>query len=549
MFRIALLVNDVRVSKYVRDLIDWAEAREDVCICALIIHKPEGGQGRGGFKQTMKSRGLYAALSQTAFTRLSRVERKCFLRAPRYKDHLGSFDVSGRVKTQLLLPPKVSKSGHIYRFTEEQVEKVKALDADLLIRCGSGILKGGLLSAAKHGILSMHHGDNRVNRGGPAAFWEVLERHPETGFIVQRLNEELDGGDVLYRGSIPTEYAYVRNHAELMERSNHYLKRAILDIAGGRAEAEEPLLYDNRLYRTPLLADTLRYAMKTGALVLRRWLAKKARYRMSWSIAYLPGDWRNAVLWRGKVIENLPGEFLADPFALVTDEGRYIFAESYIRAQKKGVIAAFQINEDGSNTRLGTALEEETHLSFPYVFRYAGQLYMCPETSQQQQIRLYRCTGFPLRWELDHVIMDKVIANDTVIFEKEGRWWMLTSIAPAGALTNSSELYAFHADNPLSGDWTPHPLNPLVMDATRGRNGGLLRHGNTFYRVAQRRGFAQYGKGITICRIHQLDTEAYRETKIQDVDARFFPGSHGTHSLHHDGGLTVYDFCRKARDR
>ena len=48
------------------------------------------------------------------------------------------------------------------------------------------------------GVWSYHHGDNRVNRGGPAGFWEVFEQWDVTGSILQVLSEELDAGKTLF---------------------------------------------------------------------------------------------------------------------------------------------------------------------------------------------------------------------------------------------------------------------------------------------------------------------------------------------------------------
>lgn len=140
-YRIALLVNGVRVSKYVRDLIEWAEEREDVSVCALIIHRPERSPEKG-LINAAKKRGIYRAISQLVFAKLTKLERKVWLRGARYADHRRSFDVGERVSTHLHLAPIVSKSGYIYRFSDAQIEQVRALNADSLIRCGSGIFKG-----------------------------------------------------------------------------------------------------------------------------------------------------------------------------------------------------------------------------------------------------------------------------------------------------------------------------------------------------------------------------------------------------------------------
>ena len=66
-------------------------------------------------------------------------------------------------------------------FGADDVAKLRALDVDVFLRFGFRILRGDILHVARYGVWSFHHGDNRVNRGGPAGFWEVHENWPATG--------------------------------------------------------------------------------------------------------------------------------------------------------------------------------------------------------------------------------------------------------------------------------------------------------------------------------------------------------------------------------
>jgi len=43
------------------------------------------------------------------------------------------------------------------------------------------------------GVWSWHHGDEDKYRGGPPAFWEIVNADPVTGALLQRLTERLDG--------------------------------------------------------------------------------------------------------------------------------------------------------------------------------------------------------------------------------------------------------------------------------------------------------------------------------------------------------------------
>ena len=52
----------------------------------------------------------------------------------------------------------------------------------------------------------------------------------------------------------------------------------------------------------------------------------------------------------------------------------------------------------GTICKIGIALIEEFHLSYPYLFEFKDDLYMCPETGEKGEIRLYKCIDFPLKW-------------------------------------------------------------------------------------------------------------------------------------------------------
>src|SRR6266487_1882408 len=52
----------------------------------------------------------------------------------------------------------------------DDLARIRARGIDVFIRLGFRILRGGILGSARYGIWSYHHGDNRVNRGGPASY-------------------------------------------------------------------------------------------------------------------------------------------------------------------------------------------------------------------------------------------------------------------------------------------------------------------------------------------------------------------------------------------
>jgi hypothetical protein len=138
--------------------------------------------------------------------------------------------------------------------------------------------------------------------------------------------------------------------------------------------------------------------------------------------------------------------------------------------------------------------------------------------------------------------MSNVSATDTMLFERDGIWWMLTNIDPADVGDHNSELFIFYSDSPLSDNWIAHSQNPIYIDPEKSRNAGLLYDYGDVFRVSQRMGFQQYGKDFSINKITLLDKNVYQEKLVCTVKPNFFKNLHGTHHMHSNGTVTVFDY-------
>jgi hypothetical protein len=545
--RIGLLQDSAYANRYMRDLITWAGQQDDLEISHLIIHAvPDETSVR-------RWRRKFAQHKLTSFRRGAlKVIRWLEQQALRayyggiYRDHIRPSRIDQLIPNTLTIQPTISKSGFVHRFSAEEVAKVRAAGCDVLIRGGSGILRGEILEAAPFGVLSFHHGDNRVNRGGPAGFWESYLEWPATGFVIQRLTAELDGGDVLVRGSYPTKWFFLLNQASLFTKSNVHLKDLLKRVARERKlpPAEEPVPYSARLFRAPSLGNCLAYVGRVVARSIRKGAASLFRYRYRWSVSFTFADWRRAVLWRAATPAPPRGRFLADPFVWQHQGRTFCLVEDYLFREGIGRISAMELDKQNS-TRPETVLVEPFHLSFPYIFEFNGAIYMCPECSASGQIRLYRSTDFPRKWDFVKAIMNDVCAADTMLFEKGNRWWMLTNLDRTGQGDFGSELYLFSAESPLSDSWQPHPANPLKIDPMGGRNAGLLRDGDRLFRAGQVQGFNQYGVGIRLFEITSLSPGEYQERLVSEIPPAFRDGLLGTHHISSRNGVTVVDSARR----
>lgn len=543
--RVGILADSEWVSKYVFDLVTWSKAQTGVSITHLILHPPRSEPAPSLLSKVLKvvsSGKVYASVSKLLFRCLVAIERSRLRRMPKYRDHGSRHNVRELISDVLVLRPQISASGLSFRFDEVDIQAVQGLKLDVLLRCGGGILRGDILLSARFGVISFHHADNRINRGTPAGFWEVYNRQPTTGFTLQRLGEELDGGDVLMRGQFPTRHFYLLNQAALFEKSNYYLKLALERLAESHQAPPSipPVPYSEKLFRVPQALQSVAYLGRSIGSTLAKKARKLSGKQAQWQVSFLHSEWRSAVLWRATPIPNPPGRYLADPFLLTRNGKNYCFVEDYDCSSHRGRISVYEIGARSAHL-LGVAIDEPFHLSFPFLFEHEGTLYMCPESSENKDIRIYRCNDFPTGWTLEKTAMTGVSAVDTMFFERKGKWWMCTNIDPSNTGEHCSELYFFSSDSPLSSNWTPHAGNPVLVDASKARNGGLLRDGHQLFRVSQRQGFDRYGEGSQINEIVELSETKYQETCIATIEPAFRDGLLGTHHFHSVGELTVFD--------
>lgn len=543
--RIGLVVQSRLGLRSVRDLALWGQSHPDLCISHLILNE-DPPDTRHPSATAVGARRRLEQLRFLALRLLIRLEGLALTLTTEHAKQLKQFDLSRIVPNSLVVRPTLSSSGRAWRYSDEDLQRIAALGFDLLVCCTPVRLRGGILTVARFGTLSINYGNDRIGRRGPPGFWEILLRSPTSEFCIQRLSDDPDGGPLLFRGSIRTLVPFLLNQTALRAKAIFHLRRLIERIArsGALPLPEERHIRFGSPYTLPSLGTQAAYIVTCSWHVLRnpvrRFLLGRHEH---WGVAYAYGDWKSLVMCRASRLTAPSNHFLADPFVIRENGADYCFVEDFDCRRSRASISAYRLTESGAE-RLGEAISEPFHMSFPYLFRFGGKLYMCPETCQQREIRLYECVGFPLQWRLAKVLMSNVSAADTVIFPHGGKWWLFTNIDTLNSRDHSSELYIFHADNPLSGEWSPHPRNPVIVDATRARNGGIVCERDSVYRISQTPGFLLYGRGFAVNRICRLDESEFAEERLYEVEPHFSRGLHGTHHLNSNGHVSVFDFSR-----
>lgn len=237
--------------------------------------------------------------------------------------------------------------------------------------------------------------------------------------------------------------------------------------------------------------------------------------------------------------------YYADPFLVEQEGRRCLFVEDYAYLARRATIAVADL--DGVVVgRVRTVIDTGSHASFPFVFAHGSQLLMVPETCREGGVDLYVCERYPDRWRKRRRLLDGIDAADTVVFQHAGRWWLITSIASPNSGAALRYLAVFHAEDPVSGDWVPHPVNTqaLYMDRPHGtgRNAGAVieRDGRLFRPMQQSASF--YGEGAAMMEIVELSTEHFREVPAgQPYPLQDIVGRRGVHHVHQVAGVECWD--------
>jgi len=227
-----------------------------------------------------------------------------------------------------------------------------------------------------------------------------------------------------------------------------------------------------------------------------------------------------------KEVTDINADFIADPFTLKKNDNWYCFFEAGNTNSHKGEIG-MSVSTNGIDWKYEKiVLKEPFHLSFPFVFKESGNIYMIPESSQDSSVRLYVSKDFPYSWKLDTILLKGKPFKDNIVFHKDNLWWLFTSTA-------NDNLLLYYADY-LKGPWKSHPQNPIKSNYPDGSRmaGKIFVKNDSVFRIAQD-DYPNYGNNIRTFYINTMDINSYKEKEVElfpDFRALNSFSTNGVHS-------------------
>jgi hypothetical protein len=289
------------------------------------------------------------------------------------------------------------------------------------------------------------------------------------------------------------------------------------------------------------LASTLRLKLQTR---LERLMRKPVKWQVGWRTIENGGLWSTR-RWPGNVFNWLtddPGRYYADPFVFQHQGRSFLFVEEFPYATRTGILSVAEMTAEGAG-RPVPFLETGSHLSYPFVFERDGAIWMIPETAAAGGIHLYRADGFPMRWSHEAVLVPDLDAGDATLVEANGALWLFATVRREDE-SSWDGLWLFTSRS-LMGPWTPHPMNPVLIDAEQARPAGVMRLiGGEVVRPVQYC-VGGYGRGLGFARVKELSTAGPFRQELEDLIVPRERGIYGFHTLNTCGSIEVVDMLAR----
>jgi hypothetical protein len=541
MLRIGLMLDSYVTSAWVAKIVEDIQSSGFAQVNLVVLNTP------------MPAKPLSLRERVRAHWRLTayyRYEQWDYQRNRAKHDARASIDLSELLRDVPIVKVEPHRKGFTDRVAEEDLAKIRSAELDVIFRFGFRIIRGGILEAARFGVWSFHHDDNKEYRGGPPLFWEIYERNPISGTILQTLTDSLDGGRVLYRSHSSTEFSSLYlNRNPIYWKTAEFAIRRLRDLHERGFEYLQSLptynekdTYTRPIYRTPTAAQmSVFLGHRLRRAVRGKIKAKAGGNTPQWFIAIRKRTSQHSFDDPSgyRILRPPLDRFYADPFLFKRDGRNYLFFEDLRYSDGQALISCAELDAEGNLGEIFDVLRCPYHLSYPFLFEHDGKVYMIPETKKNRTVELYRADEFPHRWKLEAVLLNNIFAVDATIHVQDGKFWMFAGISN-GRYSNSDELGIFYADR-LTGPWIPHRGNPVVSDVRRARPAGaLFYHEGRLIRPSQDCGKA-YGYALNFFEVLKLTEDEYEERQIGRIGPEWAKGNLGTHTYTASEDFEVID--------
>ena len=286
---------------------------------------------------------------------------------------------------------------------------LRAYDLDVIIALDPAAVTEDMSAAARHGVWSVSTANGPAGGSIPLGFWEVYRNEPVADV---RIAAAGPAGRLIASGGYGTfRWSWSLNAVLLARRAAWLLVDALRRLP---ARESAPVANAPPQRAAAPAPGTPGFARGLVALTLCYWRVFSEALRRSlsderWRLLLVEATKDGRPARPPSVIEPPPHAYWADPFVVRRGQTSYVFFEEYLYGEARGVISYIAI-PDGElhnpvlRPQAHRVIDDGHHLSYPFLFRHAGELYMIPESSAVGRVDLWRCSEFPGVWRRERTL-------------------------------------------------------------------------------------------------------------------------------------------------
>jgi hypothetical protein len=436
-------------------------------------------------------------------------------------------------------PDVAGRLSHVPRYQAEQLRSSGSASFAFLLKLGPGPLPYELEHMTRLGTWFFEH---EVGSSRLPFFREVYHGDHVIRAALLSTRPNRDAPTILEEAYLRTERrSYSRSRRQVLEAITTWPARACRRTQAGAddgaTQAGQPGSAD---LHAPLLPYLTRIAWRRLAFAWGR-LTRHPQ----WTIGILDvsaGELVEAGAYSDDEVEWIPvadrRAFVADPFGIDYGGVLHVLCESYSYRESIGDIRRLKLAAGEQRVTPVRTLALTSHASYPFLLEADGEIYCVPETSEANEVALFRATEFPSDWSKAAVLLPDFPGLDPTVFHHDGLWWLFCT--RKGALADV-ELWAWHSSSVL-GPWTEHARNPIKSDVRGSRPGGRpFHHCGVLYRPAQDCS-QTYGWRIALQRVKDLTPTEFQEEPLMVIQASpRSPYPRGRHTLTPVGDKLLLD--------
>lgn len=440
--------------------------------------------------------------------------------------------------------------------SDESISTICEYHLDVLISLAGRLRFKQNRSLSRHGLWIMDPEMSSPRIHNALAFWDIIQGRPFTELKIKECNDPPLSDKMVNSVAVPTHPWSIPFHLnEILWSSSALMAQAVRllhnkEVSYVNGETANVVMSCRDSDQHVPVPESDFGILKPGLKLAQRFARHAVNrywFRDQWFLGYQIGPPQSLLTENHNLNLLIPPQdrFWADPFPMKFRDNYFIFVEEFMYGQSKGHISVIELDPAGKFKSSIKVLDREYHLSYPFLLKWAGELFMIPETAQNKAVELYRCRHFPGEWEQVQILLEGFSAVDPTMLHIDDRCWLFLSTKPFGTnLDTYPELRLFYADKP-TGPWHSHARNPVKLGISGGRSAGsfFIMDGK-ICRPAQDSSL-RYGYGIAIQQILTLDRNIYSERQVACIGPNWAPGLLGTHHLASYGDFVVIDGVRR----